>query len=337
MLLRFVLRRIATTLPMLLGIVFITFMLVRLTGRDPSVMLAGPMATQEAIDAIRTQLGLDQPIWTQFVYYVWDLLHGDLGISWQTRGPVVDEILHRLPATMELLLLSVLLGTLVGVPIGMRAATRPNGLFDQLTRVLSLTAFSIPTYWLGLMLIYVFYFLLDLSPAPMGRISLSIFPPRDVTGSYLLDGLIAGDLAVVRSALGHLALPVAIFSTIIAAPIMKQARAVAVEVINSDYVRYAHACGLNARQVRHVVLRNSLVPIMTFIGGELTAMLAAVSLLEFIFAWGGLGQWGLNAILNADFAAIQGYVLTLALFAVVVFFIVDLLVLLLEPRAGRDA
>jgi len=337
MLLRFFLRRIATTLPMLLGIVFITFMLVRLTGRDPSVMLAGPMATQESIDAIRIQLGLDQPIWTQFVYYVRDLLHGDLGISWQTRGPVVDEILHRLPATMELLLLSIFVGTLVGVPIGMRAASRPNGIFDQLTRVLSLTAFSIPTYWLGLMLIYVFYFLLGLSPAPMGRLSLSIFPPKEITGSYLIDGIIAGDWAVVRSALNHLALPVAIFSTIIAAPIMKQARAVAVEVINSDYVRYAHACGLNARQIRRVVLRNSLVPIMTFIGGELTAMLAAVSLLEFIFAWGGLGQWGLHAIMNADFAAIQGYVLTLALFAVLVFLIVDLLVLLLEPRAGRDA
>jgi ABC-type dipeptide/oligopeptide/nickel transport system permease component len=148
-----------------------------------------------------------------------------------------------------------------------------------------------------------------------------------------VDSVLAGQWATARVAAGQLALPVILFSIIVAAPIIKHTRAISLEVLGSDYVRYAKSQGLRPRTVRRIALRNSITPVLTFIGTELTGLLASVSLLELIFAWGGLGQWGLNAILTGDFAAVQGYVLVLAVFSVAVFVVIDVLVLLLEPRA----
>lgn len=330
---RFIIRRLVLTLPLLLGIVFITFMLVRIGGQDAVGMLASPMADENEIALIRAELGLDKPLFVQFGIYLGKIVQGDLGESWQSNSPVLGEILLRIPASLELLLTAVALGTLVGVPIGLRAATRPNRAFDQISRFGSLVGFSIPTYWMALMSIFFFFFLLRWAPPPLGRISLAVFPPNDVTGSYFIDGVLSGNWAAARSALGHLVLPVLVFSMIVAAPIIKQTRAIALEVLGSDYIRFARASGFSRRTIRRMALRNSFTPIVTYIGTELAGLLAAVSLVELIFAWGGLGQWGLNAILFGDFAAVQGYVLVLAVFALSVFLLVDLLVLIFEPRS----
>jgi peptide/nickel transport system permease protein len=330
---RFVLRRLLFAIPILLGIVFFTFMLVRIGTRDASIMLAGPMAEPAQIAAIAAEFGLDRPLWEQFAIYLGKLVTGDLGRSWLSKAPILEEILHRLPATLELLVSAMTIGALIGIPVGLRAAARPDGTFDQVSRIVSLLGFSIPTYWLGLMLIFVFYLKLGWAPAPMGRLPIAEFPPATVTGSIAIDALLAGDRGAARGALHQLMLPVLIFAAIIAAPIVKQTRAIAIEVLSGEAVRFARASGLAPRTVRRIVLRNSIVPILTFIGSELTAMLAAVSLLELIFAWGGLGQWGLHAILVGDFAAVQGYVLVLALFSILVFLVVDAAVLLLEPRS----
>lgn len=329
----FIFRRLVLTLPLLLGIVFITFMLVRIGGQDAVGMLASPMADEAEIALIRSELGLDKPLFVQFGIYLGNIVQGDLGESWQSNSPVLGEILLRIPASLELLLTAVALGTLVGVPIGLRAATRPNRAFDQISRFGSLVGFSIPTYWLALMSIFFFFFLLRWAPPPLGRISLAVFAPSDVTGSYFIDGVLSGNWPAARSALGHLVLPVLVFSMIVAAPIIKQTRAIALEVLGSDYIRFARASGFSRRTIRRMALRNSFTPIVTYIGTELAGLLAAVSLVELIFAWGGLGQWGLNAILFGDFAAVQGYVLVLAVFAVSVFLLVDLLVLIFEPRS----
>lgn len=331
---RFIIRRLVLTLPLLLGIIFITFMLVRIGGQDAVGMLASPMADENEIALIRSDLGLDKPMFVQFGIYMGKILQGDLGESWQSNSPVLDEILLRIPASLELLLTAVGLGTLVGVPIGLRAATRPNRLFDQISRFGSLVGFSIPTYWMALMSIFFFFFLLRWAPPPLGRISLAVFPPNNVTGSYFIDGVLSGNWPAAWSALGHLVLPVFVFSMIVAAPIIKQTRAIALEVLGSDYIRFARASGFSRRTIRRMALRNSFTPIVTYIGTELAGLLAAVSLVELIFAWGGLGQWGLNAILFGDFAAVQGYVLVLAVFALSVFLLVDLLVLIFEPRSA---
>jgi ABC-type dipeptide/oligopeptide/nickel transport system permease component len=325
--------RLLVAIPMLLGVVLITFFLIRIGTRDASLMLAGPFADEAMLQRIREQLGLDRPIYEQFAIYVTNLLQGDFGRSWISGRPVIDEILPRLAATMDLLLPAFVIGGLAGGAIGIASAFRYGTTFDHTSRFLSLLGFSIPTYWIGLMAIFVFYSVFGIAAAPMGRISMMSFPPPMVTGSIVIDGMLAGDWEVVLDALHHLSLPVTILAIIIAAPILKHSRAIALDVINSDYVTYARACGLPHRVIRRMVVRNSLAPIITLAGSELTGMLAAVSLLELIFAWGGFGQWGLNAILTGDFAAVQGYVTVIALFSICVFLVIDLIVLWLEPRS----
>jgi len=228
------------------------------------------------------------------------------------------------------------LGSIIGVPVGLRAAFRHDKWFDQISRGISLLGFSIPTYFLGLVLLFVFFYLLGWSPPGMGRVSLLISPPPTITGSYLIDGLLVGDLSAARSALAQLILPVIAVAIISAAPIVKHTRAIALEVMSSDFVRFARASGLPPKKVSRIVLRNSSTPVATFIGTELTGVIGSVSLIEYVFAWGGVGQYGLNAIIRGDFSAVQGYVLFLAIFSLVVFILVDLLVLVLEPRAGAE-
>jgi len=320
-----------------LGIVFLTFMLIRIGHQDPVAMLAGPLADASTYAMIRKELDLDRPLLQQFVTYVEHLAHGDLGRSWQGGAPVLQEIVSHFPITLELVVLAVGLAAFVGIPVGIRAAMGPNGRFDQITRFGALTAFSIPTYWMGLMAILVFFYFLRWAPPPMGRVSLEVIAPPVVTGSVLIDSLISANWAAARSAAAQLVLPVACFALLAMAPIIKHTRAIAIGVFGSDYMRFARASGFSRRTLRRMALRNSLAPVLTFLGTELTSLLAAASLIEYIFSWGGLGQYGLNAILQGDFAVVQGYVLTLALFSVVVFLVVDLAVLLLEPRAHLRA
>jgi peptide/nickel transport system permease protein len=331
---RFLLRRALLVVPLLLAVVFFTFMLVRIGGQDPVARIAGPTATQAEIEMIRAELGLDRPLLLQFATYIGRVARGDLGRSWISNRPVLSDIAERIPVTLELMLWGVALGALIAIPVGLHAASRPNRLFDQLSRGISLLGFSIPTYWLGLVMLFVFFYLLDWAPPGMGRLALILSPPPRVTGSYLLDGLFAADWEVARSAAAQLVLPVLSVAIVAAAPIIKQTRAIALEVSASDYVRYARAAGLPRRQIHRMVLRNSRTPIITYVGTELTGLVGTTALIEYVFAWGGLGQYGLNAIIAGDFVAIQGYVLTLALFSVIVFVVVDLAVMLLEPRAA---
>lgn len=330
---RFMIRRTLMVIPLLVGVIFVTFMLVRVGGLDPVGRLAGPTATAEEFDMIRRDLGLDQPLWKQFGIYAGKVLQGDLGESWLSNRPVLKDIRERAFISLELLFWGVGIGALIGIPIGIRAAFRPNGRFDQISRIASLLGFSIPTYWLGLVMLFVFFYLLRWAPPGIGRISLMVSPPDYVTGSYLVDGLLAADWRVFQSAAAHLVLPVVCLAIVSAAPIIKQTRAIALEVLASDTVRYARACGLPDRTVRRIVLKNSATPVLTFVGTEVTGLVGTMSLIEYVFAWGGLGQYGLNAIVRGDFTAVQGYVLVLALFSVIVFLVIDIVVNLIEPRS----
>lgn len=319
-------------IPLLVGVMVLTFMLVRIGGLDPVGLLAGPTATAEEFEIITKELGLDQPLWKQFLIYAQNVAQGDLGESWLSNRPVLDDIAARSVVSLELLFWGIGIGTFIGVPIGLRAAFKPNGRFDQSARILSLLGFSIPTYWLGLVMLFVFFYLLGWAPPGMGRISLMVSPPDFVTGSYLIDSLLSSNWRAAHSSLSHLVLPVICLAIVSAAPIIKQTRAIALEVISSDAVRYARACGLKAKTVRQIVFRNSATPVLTFVGTEITGLVGTMSLIEYVFAWGGLGQYGLNAIVRGDFTAVQGYVLVLALFSVLIFLIVDIVVALIEPR-----
>lgn len=334
---KFIVRRLALLVPLLLAVAFFTFMLVRVSGQDPVAMLAGPTATREEIAAIRSALALDQPLWAQFATWVGHLAQGDLGRSWISNRPVLAELIERTPATLELLLYGVGIGTLVGIPVGLAAARRPDGPFDQISRAISLLGFSTPTYWLGLVMLLVFFFFLGLAPPGMGRISLMLEPPPRITGSYLWDALLAGNWQTAHSAAAQLVLPVLCIGIIAAAPVVKQTRAIALEAHGADWMRYAHAQGLPNAEVRRMVLRNSATPIITYVGTELAGLVGTTALIEYVFAWGGVGQFGLNAIIQGDFAAVQGYVLMLAAFSMLVFLLVDLAVMVLEPRAEARA
>lgn len=320
-------------IPLLVGIVFVTFMLVRIGGLDPVGQLAGPTATAEEFDMIRSELGLDKPLWQQFGIYLSNVVQGDLGESWLSNRSVLEDLLARVPVSLELLLWGVLLGSLIGIPVGLRAAFKPDGWFDQVSRFFSLFGFSIPTYWLGLVMMFVFFYLLRWAPPGIGRIGLMVSAPETLTGVYSIDALIEGNWEAFRSAVAHLVLPVVCMAIISAAPIIKHTRAIALEVLSSDVVRYANASGLPSNVVRKIVLRNSATPVLTFIGTELTGLVGTMSLIEYVFAWGGVGQYGLNAIVRGDFVAVQAYVMLLALFSVVVFLVIDLVVYLIEPRA----
>jgi peptide/nickel transport system permease protein len=329
----FLLRRLAVSVPVVLGIVLVTFLLVRIGQQDPAAMLAGPIADPGILAQVRADLELDKPVWVQFGAYAGRLLQGDLGRSWQDGQPVAGHIVSHLPVTLELILPSLLLALLLGVPVGLQAALRPNGLFDQMSRGIALLGFSVPTYWLGLMMVFVFFFLLGWAPPPMGMMSLDIDPPPTVTGAPLLDSLLAVRWDAAWSAFSYLALPVLCLVFVAAGPIIKQSRAIAIEILGSDHIRYARAAGFGTRRIQRMVLRGAMVPLITFAGVELVSLFAIGSLIEYVFARGGLGHWGLNAIMQSDFAAVQGYVLALALASVAIFIVVDLLALLLEPRS----
>jgi peptide/nickel transport system permease protein len=332
-LLRLLNRRLLVGLPSLLGAVVVVFFLIRLSGESPVPFLAGPNATKAEIDALTAQLGLDRPLFEQLWIYLGRLAQGDLGQSWLSSRPVLAELLDRLPATLELVLLATLLGAAVGVTLGAQAAFRAGGAFDNLVQTAATIVFSVPIYVVGLVSIFVFFYLLNIAPPPLGRLSLVVLPPPAVTGSYALDALISGNGEALASALAQLTLPVACFSLIVAGPILVQTRAIVGTALGSEYVDYARASGLPRKVVRRIALRNSLVPIVTLLGSELAHLFAASSLIELVFAWGGIGHWGLNAILQGDFAAVQGYVLALALFSLLVFLVVDLVVFALEPRS----
>lgn len=335
--LRLVLRRIVLLVPIVFGVVFVTFLLVRVGSIDPVVLLAGPTASPAEIADIRAKLALDQPIWWQFVTYTLSVARGDLGQSWLSGGPVLAELMLRLPATLEMVLGGALLGAIIAIPLGLACAFRPNGWLDHTVRVVTLFGFGMPTIFLGIVLIVVFFYALSLAPPPMGRLDLLLNPPPRITGSYLLDGLLARDLDVITSAAGRLALPCAAIAIVFAAPLAKQTRAIALDVLASDHIRYARACGLPPRLLRRIVWRNSAVPVVTYGATELTSLFGAAAVLELIFAWGGVSQFGLTAVLRGDFQVVQGYVLLMALIATAIFVITDVVVLWLEPRARSDA
>ena len=334
---RFLARRAVLLLPLLVLVAVFTFSLLRMGGADPSAAMAGPTGSAQEIALIRSQYGLDRSLPVQFVIWVGHVLQGDFGRSWLTGKPVLSELMDRVPASLELLLLGLFFGCAIGVPAGVYTAFHRGGWADHVARIVSLFGFSIPTYFLGLLMLLVFFATLDWAPPGMGRLSLMLSPPPTVTGSYLIDGLIVGDWEVVYSAAAQMVLPVLSVAIIAAAPIVKQTRAIVLDVLGSDHVRYAYAQGLPGKRVWRIALRSAAVPIITFISGELTGLIGSSSLIEYVFSWSGVGQYGLEAIVRGDFSVVQGYVLLLALFSVVVFLIADLIVLAIEPRARQAA
>jgi ABC-type dipeptide/oligopeptide/nickel transport system permease component len=327
----FLLRRLVSLIPVLCLVLVIVFSLARIIPGDPAITLLGPGATNQQIASLRLQLGLDQPAPIQFFHYLAGLLQGDFGTSLKTGNPVLQEILLRLPATLELSIMATLVAILVGLPIGVLSAIRPNSIFDHMTRVVSLVGVSMPAFLLALILQLVFGTYLGWLPVS-GRMS-SYIITEPITGFAILDGLLVGDFAAAWSAVQHLILPVTVLAAFLAATLGRFVRNTMLEVMAEDYVRTARAKGLSKTSV--IIdhgLRNSLLPALTVVGLKFAEMLGGAILTETIFAWPGIGRFMLEAIKNRDYPVIQGTTLVFALLFVITSVAVDLLYGVLDPR-----
>ena len=329
--LRYLLKRLVFAIPQILGVALVAFFLLKLIPGDPAPMMLGPLATQEAVDKLRAEMGLDQPLPQQFIAYLGRLAEGDLGRSWQTTNPVLFDLAERLPATLELVTLSLLMAIAIGLPLGLMAGRRPAGRVARIADTYSVAAGAIPDFWLALVLIFIFYSIFEIAPPPIGRLDFAIFPPPPITGSYALDALLDGNLAGFRAAFAQLVLPVSTLGIIYAVPILTMTRATVERLNETDFIRFANAKGLSPARVSRHALRNALPSVITVIGMLYGTLIGSVVLVEVVFAWGGAGQYAVSAVLNADINASLGFILMAAIVSLGVNLIVDLVSLALDP------
>ncbi|MDO9714078.1 ABC transporter permease [Paracraurococcus lichenis] len=324
--------RAAMLVPQLFAVTLVTFVMVRLLPGDPALLLLGNMATPEAIASLRSRLGLDRSVWEQFLLYLGRVAHGDLGTSIFTSQPVVADLAQRAPATLELITYAMLATILIAVPVALASAVRSGGAADRASKVYGLVAGALPDFWVALLLIYLLFHLAGVAAPPFGRIDNFVPPPPRVTGFYTVDSLLSGDTEAFLSAAGRLVLPVATIALVNAGALMKLTRAVFEEAWRSDYAMHARASGLPERIIVRIAFRNSLPPLITLVGFMTGFLLGAAVLVETIFAWGGLGQYAVQAVVNSDYPALQGFVLVAAAFVLTVYTAVDVLYEIVDPR-----
>jgi ABC-type dipeptide/oligopeptide/nickel transport system permease component len=333
-----VLKRLLLAVPSLIGVVIVTFLLTRALPGDPAAYFAGPAGTKEAIEQIRVKLGLDKSLPEQFLRYVKDLGRGDLGVALTTGQPVAADIRARLPASAELTLLGLIFSMSIAVPLGIMAATRPGSIIDHACRVLTTAGVSLPVFFTGLILVYVFYYLLGWSPAPLGRLDIFFSAPLQITGFYLIDSIIARDWEVFVASLKQLILPALTLGIFSLAPIARMTRASMLAVLASDFVRTARASGLSPFTVIVTyAFRNAMLPVVTTLGMVFSFLLGANVLVEKVFAWPGIGSYAVEALIASDFAPVQGFVLTMAILYVALNLLIDLLYGLIDPRVRLEA
>jgi peptide/nickel transport system permease protein len=325
-------KRLLFTIPQLLAVSVIVFFLIRLLPGDPSYMLAGPYASPQRVQEVRRSLGLDQPIITQYVRYIGRLSKGDFGTSWRTSQPVLTDIRERLPATLELVVGAVLFSVVIGIPLGVAVATSRGGVLERLVLFYGMLAGSLPDFWIGLLLILIFFYFLGWAPAPVGQLDFAVSSPEHITGAYVVDALLTGNGPAFWSACGQLLLPLTTLILVYMPLVLKTARSAMEEMLYSGFVLQARASGLSRWVQMGYALRNALPPVITVIGIEFWFLLGGAVLVETIFAWGGLGQYAVESVINSDYAPLQAVVLVTAVFTTMVFLVVDILYYLLDPR-----
>jgi ABC-type dipeptide/oligopeptide/nickel transport system permease component len=335
----FVWKRLLGTLPSLAGVIVVTFLLSHALPGDPAAYFAGPAANAASIAEVRAKLGLDRSLPVQFVHYLGDLARGNLGNSLTTGQPVVSDLVQRLPASLELTLFALIFAVVLAIPMGVWAATRADSAIDHLCRASVSVAAAFPTFFVGLLLLYVFYYLLELAPEPVGRLNEIVYtlPPR-VTGAYTIDSLLAGDWPVFRAALAQLVLPSISLGLFALAPIARITRAAMLQALGSDFIRTARASGLPAGKVLVTyAFRNALLPISSVLGMVFSFLLGSNVLVEQVYGWQGIGAYAVNAVLASDYAAVQGFVLMMAVLYVLLNLLVDLLGTIIDPRVRFEA
>ena len=326
---------VAQSIPVVIGVVIISFLLTRALPGDPAVYFAGVAADTESIEQTRVAMGLDKPMIQQFFIYVGNLLQGDLGQSLSSGRSVAADLAKRLPASLELTLTALLLAIVIAVPLGILAATRPGTWVDHLCRVVVTAGVSLPTFFTGILLIYIFYYLLGIAPSPLGRLDFIYLDPDHVTGFYLIDAALMGDWETWRGAAKQLILPATTLALFTLAPVARMTRAAMLTTLSSDFIRTARAAGLSSSTILYrYAFRNALLPVVTTLGMVFSFALGANVLVEKVFAWPGIGSYAVEALVVSDYAAVQGFVLVMALLFVALNLVIDLLYTAIDPRIG---
>lgn len=326
-------KRLALAAITLIGVIIAVFVMTRVLPGNPAAVKAGTHATPEALRALEKEMGLDRPLPEQLGRYLVRVLQGDLGTSTRTGHPVREDLLQRLPATIELSLYSLLFALLLGVPVGALAAVRRDQWVDRLAQAISLLGASSPIFWLGIVLIFVFYVKLGIAPGPVGRINTHIQPPSTITGLYTIDSLLTLNWTALRSSAAHLVLPVITLGFVIMAPLIKMSRSAMAAVLETDYIQAAYSFGLPEWQIIwRDALRNSLLSLLTVVGIVLGYLMAGNVIVETIFAWPGIGLYAWNGLTGNDYDGIQGFVLFVGFMYVVINLVVDLLYMVIDPR-----
>lgn len=328
--------RLLASIPALLGVVVVTFTLMRVMPGDPAVFFAsGPNAGREEIEELRRTMGLDRPIPEQLVRYLGQVMTGNLGRSLTTGQPVAKDIARRLPASLELTFVALTLALSLAVPLGVLAALRPGSVVDHVVRMLCTAGVCVPTFVSGLLLIYAFYYVLGWAPDPTARIDIFASSPPEITGFYLVDFALAGDGEGWWAAFRQLVLPACTMALFVLAPLSRMTRASMLAVLGSDFIRTARAMGLRRRRiVVGYALRNALLPVITITGIVFSTMLGANVLVEKVFSWPGVASYALDALLASDYAPVQAFVLLMAVIFVLVNVLIDVLYGVADPRVS---
>ncbi|MEM3658768.1 MAG: ABC transporter permease [Candidatus Hadarchaeum sp.] len=336
MFLNFLARRLLFQVFVLFGVLVITFLISHVVPGDPALLLAGPRASPEVVAKIRSDLGLDRPLYRQFLIYVLGLVRGDLGTSVLTRRPVARDIAERFPATFELVTLAMLLVAIVGIFFGVVSAVYKERWVDQVTRVLGIAGASMPIFWLGLLALYLFYTWLGWVPGG-GRIASNIDPPTRITGLYVIDSVLTRNWPALRSSLEHLILPVFVLSFASVASILRLTRACMLEVLNQDYIRSAQAKGLPQRRIIFIhALRNALLPTITVLGVTYGELLQGAVVTETLFSWPGMARYAVSSMTYLDYPAIMALTLVSAVIYTLINLLVDVLYGAIDPRVRYD-
>jgi peptide/nickel transport system permease protein len=330
---RYIAKRILTIIPVLFGVSVLVFGFIRLIPGDPATAMLGERATVESIARVRQNLGLDKPLPEQYLIYMGKVLRGDMGTSILRGEPVTQDILRRFPATVELALSAILISLLVGVPAGIISATRRNSFFDNASRLFALAGVSMPVFWLGLMLAWLFGVVLHWLPTGGALTSEMSWAYKPVTGLVVLDSLLTLNWPLLEDRLRHLILPAMTLGTIPMAIVARMTRSSMLEVLGQDYVRTARSKGLREQNVvlRHA-LKNALLPIITVVGLQVGRLLSGAILTETIFSWPGIGLWAYEAIQSRDYPIVQGVTLFVAIIFVTANLVVDVLYAAADPR-----
>lgn len=331
-------RRLWQAIPALAGVVIVTFILTRALPGDPAVYFAGPAADAKSIAQVREALGLDKSLLEQFFIYLYGLAKGDLGQSLSTGQSVLSDLARRLPASLELTFTALVLSVLIAVPLGILAATRPGSWVDHLCRLVVTAGVSLPTFFTGLALLFLFYYVLGWAPSPIGRLDFAYLPPSPITGFYVIDALLAGNLETARAAAAQLILPAITLALFTLAPIARMTRAAMLQALSSEYIRTARAAGLTSRKILITyALRNAILPVVTTLGMVFSFTLGANVLVEKVFAWPGIGSYAVEALVVSDYAAVQGFVLSMAVLFVLLNLTVDIIYTMIDPRMKLES